>query len=137
MTSEATYFCRAIRGYTLAYRDAERLGRPATESVVKVHAGELVFQRLVPIKFKGVGHFRGNFRAAAPASFGVHWGRDGTRVSPSGYDSIDGLVITACDVPGAMNDRVVQLCGVTEWPEIEQGSGVALKRRRQGGAPGN
>ena len=32
MISEAAHSCRATRGHTSAYRDAERLGRPATES---------------------------------------------------------------------------------------------------------
>ena len=32
MTSEAAHSCWATRGHTSAYRDAERLGRPATES---------------------------------------------------------------------------------------------------------
>ena len=57
---------------------------------------------------------------------------------PRCYDSIlEGSVITARDAPGAMKDRVAQLCGVTGWPEIEQGPGLALRRRRQGGAHGN
>ena len=61
------------------------------------------------------------FRAAAPASFGVHRGHAEAKICPPWYGNIlDGSVITACDVPGAMKDRVVQLCGVTGWPEIKQ-----------------
>ena len=81
-------------------------------------AFELVFQRLDPIKIKGVGHLSGNFRAAAPASFGVHRVTLERKSCPLRCDIIlHGSVITARDVPGAMKDRVVQLCGDTGWPE--------------------
>ena len=46
------------------------------EATQRRTAGELVFQRLDPIKIEGVGHLSGNFRAAAPASFGVHRGTE-------------------------------------------------------------
>ena len=127
MTFEVAHFCRATRGHTLAYRDAERLGRPATESMVKALAGELVFR----------GSFRSSSRvwaisvAILSRSSGLPRCPSGSRWNecrPPCYDGIlDGSVITARDAPGAMKD----------WPEIEQGPGVALRRRRQGGAPGN
>ena len=44
------------------------------------------------------------------------------KIRPPWYDNIlDGSVFTARDVPGAIKDRVSQLCRVTGWPEIEQG----------------
>mmetsp|Transcript_9152 Transcript_9152/g.25564 ORF Transcript_9152/g.25564 Transcript_9152/m.25564 type:complete len:1056 (-) Transcript_9152:265-3432(-) len=101
--------------------NAPALGILCDEETQRRTAGEIVHKRLDPIKVKGkanpVAIFEPQLRAAS-VSIGVTLER---KIRPPWYDNIlDGSVITARDVPRAMKDKVVQLCGVTGWPEIKQ-----------------